>query len=316
MYKYSSILDYQHDELDSSIWKNGKLRPSVERFIYSSVESFFEMNDISNSYEFLSGIYIGSSLATYFYTQYSDLDIKIIVDIPILRKYNPQYNHLDDADLLNTLIDLGRSSVWLTAMIPGTYHELDGYFYSTDEFIITNLIKYDSLYSVFEDKWIKEPTKLMNGYSPTLILEFAKEKASMYINKLSIDIAKAKRDCIDFLVFKDYIKTLDNDDLKKVYGTFNTLLKNINNSLEELVEDRELIKELRKKAFSKKELTTSLEKLMGSLNYSDGNLIFKLLQRYGYMRILTEIKLLLKNRNVTVNTVDDVLEILEDSNVT
>jgi len=315
MHKTSSILDYQQPELASSIWKDMSLRKSVETFIYSSIEGFFEMNDISNSYEFIKGIYIGSSLATHFYTRYSDLDIKIIIDLFQFRSYNPQYDHVDDDDLLNSLIDLGRTSVWLTACVPGTYHELDAYFYSTDEFSITTLIKYDSLYSLFEDKWIKKPKKLMNGYSPSIILDIAKNKAEYYINRLSVDVAKAKRDCIDFLVFKDYIKSLDNDDLKNVYKDFESLVESVTQSLEQLVEDRELIKELRKKAFSKKELTTNLEKIMESLNYSDGNLIFKVLQRYGYMRILTEIKILLKNRNISLDTIEDAVDILEDSYV-
>lgn len=311
MAKRGSILDYRKDKLDPEIWRPGdKLKDGIKRFISFSITGFFEDNGISGYKEFLHSIFIGSSLATYFYSEDSDLDIKIVIDLEKFISLNPDYTATPQDEVLDKLTDMGRDSLWLSAIIPGTLHVLDSYFYSTDEFYPANLLKYDSLYSVLDDTWVKEPKQVMGGYSPGYILELAKQKAKPYIDKITLDIARAQRDTIDFLVLKDYIKGLDSEDLISLFGEFKRIVNGINDSVEALLTDRELAKELRKDAFSKKELTSQMEKIMGSLNYSDGNLIFKILQRYGYMRVLSEIYQVFKGKKVTSKSVEELVEIL------
>jgi hypothetical protein len=119
-----------------------------------------------------------------------------------------------------------------------------------------------------------------------------------------------KRDSVDFLVLRDYIKTLDSDDLGVLYTDFKTALQRVNADVKLLMQDRDLIKGLRKNSFHRKDLKTNLEYLMGSLNYADDNLLFKLVQRYGYMRILSEVKLLMKDGKITSDEVEDLIDIL------
>lgn len=313
--RYSSILDYQQQTLSTEIWRGGVLRHSIKDFIKFSIQGFMESLNIENYKEFIDAVYIGSSLATFFYTESSDLDIKIVIDVKILKEHNPKFENITDEDILESLTDLGRKSFWLTAIIPGTLHVLDAYFYSVEEFTPINLLKYDSLYRVDKDIWIKEPKKLMGGYSSSYIMDIAKKKAKPYMDKLDIDIARAKRDCVDFLVLKDYIKGLDTDDLKEIYKEFYDSLESINSSIEVLIQDKDIIKDLRKREFKKTELTQDLEKTMGSINYSDGNLVFKVLQRYGYMKILSEIGDIFKNRGVMNQDIQKIINVLKDGTV-
>jgi len=123
-------------------------------------------------------------------------------------------------------------------------------------------------------------------------------------------MAEARRDSVDFLILKDHMKMLDKDDLQQFKEDLEISLERLNASVEMLVEDRGLIKDLRKKTFKKDELRSHLEKMMGSLNYADGNLIFKILQRYGYMSILSEIKKIYADKKVTPKEVEEVVKIL------
>ena len=104
---------------------------------------------------------------------------------------------------------------------------------------------------------------------------------------------------------------MDNDDLKSLYSEYERLFDDMNDSLEELIADREKIKLLRKKCFVKEELSSDLEKLMGSHNYGDGNLVYKILQRYGYMKILTEIKELFEKRGIDMSSLEEDYNILQ-----
>ena len=309
--KKGSILDYQQKELCPVIWnKSERLRPSVKSFIFSSLSGFFETLNLKGYDDFIIDMFIGSSLATYFYTAESDLDIKIVVDITMFKSHNRQYSKVSEDDILDGLIELSGESSWLTAYIPQTHHQLDVYFLSAREASPVNMIKYDSIYNLMTDRWLKQPEKIEGELSPSYVLNHARSKARQFLEKLSIDMAEAQRDSMDFLILKDHMKELGADDLQQFKEDLEISLERLNASVEMLVEDRELIKDIRKKTFKKGELRSYLEKMMGSLNYSDSNLIFKLLQRYGYMQILSEINKIYKDKKVTPKEVEEVAKIL------
>jgi len=308
MLKTSSILDYQQETLCPVVWRpDMQLKEGVKGFLKSSIVGFFESIDLVNYKQFTHDILIGSSLATYFYTNDSDLDIKIIINVDNLRKFNEKYSSATDDEILSDLIDLGRNSFWLTQYIPGSDHPIDAYFYSTEEVKVINFLKYDSLYSMLEDHWLKEPSKIEGTVSPSYVLNYAKNKAQQFLEKVITDIEQVKRDSIDFLLLVEFIKTLPEDDLKRLQVDFETALEKVNDSVSMAVEDRDLLKKMRVRAFSKKDLTNDLENMMRSFNFSDENLVFKLMQRYGYMRILSEIDKLYSDDRISPSEVKDVL---------
>jgi hypothetical protein len=106
------------------------------------------------------------------------------------------------------------------------------------------------------------------------------------------------------------MKNLEEDDLRELSIDFKNSLETLNQDIEDLVQDKEIVKEVRKKEFSRQDLKSHLEQLMGSLNYSDGNVIFKLIQRYGYLKILVEIATMFKHKRVKSTDALDIYKIL------
>ena len=306
----SSILDYQKQTLSPEIWENLKIKSSIKKFIYKSIEGFFVSLNLKGYSDFVSNLFIGSSLATFFYREDSDLDVKIVIDVDLFKKHNPDYENSTSEDICDELIESARKSPFLTAFIPNTYHPLDAYFFSIEEAEQSTLIKYDSLYNLIKDTWIKLPRKLTGELSSAYIINYTKSIAQKYINKLVLDVETTKRDSVDFLILKDYMKTLDKASLKELGTLFHSLLEKINADIEKILTDKKMVKRLRKKEFSKKKLKSDLEKLMGSINYSDGNLIYKLLQRYGYLRIILEIGSLFNHKRVGPGDVIDIYKII------
>ena len=121
---------------------------------------------------------------------------------------------------------------------------------------------------------------------------------------------RTKRDSVDFLVLKDYLKGMDREELKSLATDFKIAFERVNDDLDDLIEDKNIAKRLRKSEFSKKMLNSDLELMMGSLNYSKGNLIYKVLQRYGYLRILFEISSLFEENRMSPDDVIDIYKIL------
>lgn len=288
--KLSSVLDFQQEDLCPEIWQNNHLRDDVRDFIYQQTSLFFDRRDIIRYQAFITGCYIASSLGSFNYKEDTDFDIKYVIDVEMFIKHNPEFSTSSAEDITDYLIELGRNSKELTEEVPGTYHAIDAYFYDNNEGVEDNLVKYDSLYSVGSNTWIKEPRKLPHDLPSNYFIEKAKSYAEPYLEKVTKDIEKTKRDSIDFLILKDYLKQLDDVSVKEATYYFTEQLNLIDADLDQLEENRLMIKKLRAENFDKNVLKTELERLGGSLNYGKGNLIFKLFQRYGYMKILNELK--------------------------
>jgi len=304
--KRASILDFQQEELCPDIWlQDASMRPAVKEFIIASVEGFFDEQNIVGYEDFVKDMWVGSSLASFFYKKDTDFDIKVIVDIHEFKKSNTLYKKVESDDIMDDLIKKGRQSFWLTTVVPDTYHNLDVYFYTTEDAAPINLMKYDSLYSLFKNEWYKEPKKLPKGMSPAYILNIAKQKATQYIEKLDRDVLTTRRDSIDFLILRDFLKTLEVDDLKDFMVTYKNSFDEINKDISMLLKDRDMIKKLRHDVFNKDLLNEDLERLMGSFNYSDENMVFKILQRYGYMRVLTEVHDIFERKGILPNNIPE-----------
>ena len=307
-----SILDYKQPTLCTEIWNpDNTLIFEVREFILKSVEEFFK-NDVGNEkakYAVLD-IIIGSSLATYYYRPSTDLDIKLIINEKELSKYIKIQPDKGES-ICDALTKKGRSSFYLSNVVPGTLHNLDPYFYTDEEFYPIHQLKYDSIYSFNKSGWIKEPVDIFEGeQAADAILNVAWYRAQPYIEIITKDITQASKDIVDFMMFKEYVAQLDNDDLHKVYDLFMEKYNAVNESLNDLIQDRIDLKYLRTEAFSKDTLNTELEKAMQSLNYSDGNLVFKVMQRYGLMNILTSVRDKMDADGLNVNNVNEYLSII------
>ena len=290
-----SILDYQRDSLCQEIWdKNNKLKNGVKQFIINQIKLFFSSLDIEDYNEWVLEIFLGSSLATFYYTEYSDLDIKIIIDLNLFHEANTQIDFIDDDSLLDWLVERGRESSFLISDISGTSHPIDAYFYNNNHLPSDSLIKYDSLYSLKSNSWIKKPKKLNLKHSD--ILQYAREKSQNYINTLDLKFGETYRDSVDLLSLIDYFKIMDVDDLYAIKSEFNKLYKELKEDLGELSDIRNDIKKDRMEAFSKEELETELEKASKSLNFSDSNIRFKYIQKIGYLHILSELDKVYKKK--------------------
>ncbi len=302
-----SILDFKRGSLCQDVWgDDNQLLPEVRDFVIESLSNFFESEGLGGFETCIRDIVIGSSLATYYYRSDTDFDIKVVYDEDRFIRENSNMDFLVQTD--EFLITKGRESFYTTQFLPGTNHALDFYFYTEEEFYPINYNKYDSLYS-FKRGWLSEPRDLPID-QPDFILEVAYEKATPYIEKIVGDVHEAKKNIIDFILFRDYISTLDDDDIQAVYKEFLEQFNKVDESIVQLVDDRSMFKSMRDVAFNKEELESELELIMGSYNYSDENLIFKVIQRYGLMNMLSEIKDLYTKRGLTVDNVDDFMKVV------
>ena len=136
----------KHDELNPILFdKNSKLKPEIKEKVFEIVDEFlldFEENEVELK---VKDIILTGSNASYNYTKDSDLDIHIIADTSkmedTLTLYKAIYNAYKAA--FNKKFDISFYSV-----------PVEIYVETQDTPLVSN-----GIYSVQENKWIKEPTK-------------------------------------------------------------------------------------------------------------------------------------------------------------
>lgn len=140
---------FYNKTLHTSFWEDGEFNQEIRKKllkivddVYSAPENTVKIDDIQ-----LTG-----SLANYNYTQYSDLDVHILLDFEKINK---------DADLVKRALD-GKRFIWnLRHDIVMHDHEVEIYYQDTNEPHVAS-----GLYSILNNKWITEPT-----YTPPKIDE-------------------------------------------------------------------------------------------------------------------------------------------------
>lgn len=129
-----------HKELNPLLWHGAMLKPTIRYKLLQIAKHFVAFIDIPELR--LKDITLSGSNAAYSYTQHSDIDLHLIVEIP-----------MDQAPLLKPLFDAKKNQYNFTHAI--TIKGIDVEVYVQDEAQDHHSL---GIYSVLNNKWIQEPT--------------------------------------------------------------------------------------------------------------------------------------------------------------
>jgi len=280
-----SIIDFQHDELDSKIFtEDNKIKPEVRHQILMGAKEIHKKAKVISVYLVGSGI-------TYNYTDTSDLDVNVEL-----------YSRITDEEYAD-LVDFVREDLNEKNAV-GTQHPIN-YFIVREAFLEW---KTDAMYDLMADRWVKKPTKVSFDVSE-------------YMNRFrrtvaDIDVARGelKRDIIDFNI----IKSFKRSDMKQIQNYLEDKLKEMNEDLESIVEQYRNIVDLRHLAFDRYEDLSELEKVRyGTPNRLPENVVYKLLERFYYLDFLKHISQFLNNIewDIKPGDIDELTDILDTERI-
>lgn len=132
-----------HDELNPKIWNGDQLDPDVRSKVLEIVEEFKEYVEVPME---VVDVHILGSNASYNYTQYSDLDVHIVVNFEMMG---------DCSEILQAYYDTERSS--FNDKYDISIHGVNVEMYVED--VKANTVS-NGIYSVYKDEWIKYPQRL------------------------------------------------------------------------------------------------------------------------------------------------------------
>lgn len=139
---YENILKekYYNDTLNSNFWKNEKFSSDVREKLLQIANDFYNSLELETP---ILDIQLTGSLANYNYTEYSDLDVHIIIDFK---------NINEDETLVKKALD-GLRFIWNQRhdiVIRG--HDVELYIQDESEQHTAS-----GLYSLLKDKWVRKP---------------------------------------------------------------------------------------------------------------------------------------------------------------
>jgi len=276
-----SIIDiprktYAPGVFDDADTENPKLKQKVLDMIDKQIKEFEKLAPV------VSTSLIGSIL-TKRYRNDADLDINVLFDVPEdeQEERRVQYSGL--------LKDINGKNV------PGTEHPVNYYVITDPKVLENNNRKADGIFSIKDNDWIKKPDE--DTFEPEKYeAEFQKK-----VQELDIIKGELKRDIIDY----QELKQLTNNDVLNLQELVNAKLEEIEDSIRRLKEIGDKLTNDRRDIFSR-EMTPDEIREFGKQNKLPKNVIYKMLEKYHYMKFYKKLKEILEDDKVDDKEIDDL----------
>jgi len=289
-----SIIDiprktYAKAVFDDADTNNPKIKPSVKALIDKQIEMFEE------EYPVVKVGLIGSIL-TKRYRADADLDLNVLFKVP-QDKREEERVRLSKKYLSTTSPDSIQGK-----NIPGTQHPINFYFITDIKTYNDQEKKADAVFDIENNKFIKRPDDFTFDKS-IYIKDFERK-----VQEIDVVKGELKRDIIDY----DELKELQPDDILNLQELINNKLEEIEDSIEDIIKIGDGVDAERRAAFDK-DMSPDEIRQYGVKNRLPKNVIYKMLEKYHYLKFYKKCKKILDDGEVTDAEIDSLKEAKDKS---
>jgi len=282
-----SIIDIPRRTYAPGVFDNADTKePKIKSEIIGMIMKQF--TEFKKEYPILNYSLIGSIL-TKRYRDDADLDINVLFDVP-KEKQEEERIRLSKKFLSSKNPDNVQGK-----LIPGTKHPINYYIITDKKTYDDQNKKADAVFDIGKNKFIKRPE------------EFTFD-IDMYINDFNkkvqeIDVVKGelKRDIIDY----DELKDLSPNDILDLQDKINSKLEEIEDDLQQIIKIGDNVDVERRAAFDK-DMSPDEIRLYGIKNRLPKNVIYKMLEKYHYLKFYKKCKQILDDGKVTDAEIDSL----------
>ena len=275
-----SIIDiprrtYAPGVFDNADSKDPKIKPSVKELINKQIEVF------EKEYPVIKIALIGSIL-TKRYRNDADLDINILFDVPKDKQEDERVN------LSQKYLSAKNPKNIQGKLIPGTKHPINYYFITDQKTYDDQNKKADAVFDIEKDKFIKRPDDFT--FDTNLYIKEFERK----VQELDVVKGELKRDIIDY----HELVELQPDDILNLQEKINEKLEEIEDSIKEIRKIGDNVAADRRAAFAG-DMTPDEIRKYGVKNRLPKNVIYKMLEKYHYLKFYKKCKQILDDGKVT-----------------
>ena len=282
-----SIIDiprqvYAPGVFDNNDTEDPKIKISVLNMITAQFEEF------EKEYPILDYSLIGSIL-TKRYRNDADLDINVLFDVPEDKREEERLR-LSKQFLASSNPDNIQGK-----LIPGTRHPVNYYFITDKKTYDDQNAKADAVYSIKGQKFIKRPEEF--DFNPNLYLkDFQKQ-----VDKIDMLKGELKRDIIDY----DELTELKPGEIKDLEKRISNKLGEIEKDIQDLTDIGTEVDAERRAAFDT-DMTPDEIKTYSIKNRLPANVVYKMLEKYHYLKFLKKCKKILDDGEVSDDEIDSL----------
>mgnify|MGYP001470940338 FL=1 len=286
-----SIIDiprktYAPAVFDDADTKDPKIKPSVKKLINEQIKEF------EKEYPVLKVSLIGSIL-TKRYRNDADLDLNVLFDVPKEKQEEERVR------LSQQYLSAKNPNNIQGKLIPGSKHPINYYFITDEKTYDDQNKKADAVFDIDDNKFIKRPEEFT--FDPNLYVKDFEKK----VQELDVVKGELKRDIIDY----NELKELTPNDVLDLQEKIKDKLEEIEDSLEDIVKIGDGVDAERRAAFDT-DMSPDQIRTYGVKNRLPKNVIYKMLEKYHYLKFYKKCKKILEDGMVTDKEVQD-LEIHE-----
>ena len=282
-----SIIDiprrtYAPGVFDDEDTDNPKIKDSVLRMISKQFEEF------ETEYPIIKYSLIGSIL-TKRYRNDADLDINVLFNVPEDKREEERLR------LSKKYLSAASPDSIQGKLIPGTKHPVNYYFITDEETYDDQNLKADAVFDIKGQRFIKRPEDF--EFNPNLYMkQFQKQ-----VDKIDIHKGELKRDIIDY----DELMELKPGEIKVLEKRTKNKLSEIEHHIEKLKNIGTDLDTKRRAAFDT-DMTPDEIKTYSIKNRLPANVIYKMLEKYHYLKLLKKCKKILEDGEVTDDEIDSL----------
>lgn len=278
-----STIDMTRKVLDPFIFnkQNDKyvIKPDIISFLQDVVDT------ISRDIVDVNDCFIKGSILSFQWLDNTDIDLLLEVDQNINENDRRRIqDEIDEKFSIN---------------IPGTEHPLQIYV-NPGKYDMNNA---DGAYALDQRGWIKGP------YNIAANIDNYMNKFDKMVGSVDLATGELKRKIIDYNI----LKKLPKEEIDGLSGKLEQKIKEINDAVEDIVFQYKHIRDMRHNAF-REDMSPQEISEYGSKNLLPENVIFKLMERYYYLKMMREMKSLIDEDDIDSDKdVEQVKQSIEQS---
>src|SRR5210317_1110675 len=262
--------------------KDPKIKPEIIGMIMKQFTEF------KKEYPILDYSLIGSIL-TKRYRDDADLDINVLFDVPEEKQEEERLR------LSKKFLSASNPNNIQGKLIPGTKHPINYYFITDKKTYDDQNKKADAVFDIGKNKFIKRPDDFEFD-SNLYVKEFERK-----VQELDVVKGELKRDIIDY----DELKDLNPNDILNLQDKINSKLDEIEDDIRLITKIGDNVDAERRAAFDK-DMSPDEIRQYGIKNRLPKNVIYKMLEKYHYLKFYKKCKKILDDGKVTDDEIDSL----------
>jgi predicted nucleotidyltransferase len=286
-YLKESIIDIPRRTYAQGVFDNADTKePKIKSEIIGMIMKQF--TEFKKEYPILDYSLIGSIL-TKRYRDDADLDINILFDVPKEKQEEERIR------LSKKYLSVKNPDNVQGKLIPGTKHPINYYFITDKKTYDDQNKKADAVYDIGKNKFIKRPDDFVFDID-MYIKDFNKK-----VQELDVIKGELKRDIIDY----EELKGLTPNDVLDIQDRVNSKLEEIEDDIQQIIKIGDNVEVERRAAFDT-DMSPDEIRQYGIKNRLPKNVIYKMLEKYHYLKFYKKCKQILDDGKVTDAEIDSL----------